>query len=436
MNSIVVVDDKENILKVLKVILTKQGYDVRIFNSARTALKQVILQRPDLIISDIKMADMSGRELFELLCSRGFQIPFIFMTAFGTIDDAVSLIKRGAVDYMTKPLDYQELNRKISRILQSSGRDVQRSLSSGKELIGSSEAMQQVYERIRNIADTSSTVLLEGESGTGKELAARAIHRSSSRKGRPFIAVNCSAYNENLLESELFGHEKGSFTNALRQRSGVFEEAEGGTLFIDEVSEISPAIQLKLLRVLQEKVFLRVGGNELLRADVRIIAATNRPLKGLVEEGVFRHDLYYRLHVIPFRLPPLRDHLEDLPELLEHFIQLICQREQLIVPSTSSSFTTILKQHSWPGNIRELENVIERILILHRPERLDAALLLQEPEFIDLREPDDERLTIISALQSSRGNKSEACRILGISRRNLYYKLERYHIQPFEYLIS
>jgi len=431
--NIVIVDDKANILKVLKVILEKKGYQIETFQKASVALKYSVRYKPDLIISDIRMEDMGGREFFYLLKSRGFSIPFVFITAFGNIEDAVSLMKEGAVDYMTKPIDYNSLKNRIDYLLRKSKAGIYESLSEDKVLIGSSVSMQAIYSRINMISDSSSTVLIAGESGTGKELVARAIHKRSRRRNHPFIAVNCSAFNENLLESELFGHEKGAFTDAIRTKSGIFEEANGGTLFLDEASELSLATQAKLLRVLQEKVFTRVGGTNLLRTDVRVIAATNKNLQDLIAAHRFRDDLYYRLNVIPFSIPPLREHTEDIPDLVEYFISRICILEGLTVPDINQSFLLAMKEHQWPGNIRELENIVERILIVHKPEVLEAKHVRGEPEFVNVSSngKQNERDQIIHALQQCNGNKSEACVQLGISRRTLYYKIERYNIEAF-----
>jgi len=494
MKRVIVVDDKENILRVLKVILEKNGCVVETFNRAGEALKHIIDQAalktpgkptspvnpagmtrtknpagmtqtanpsvlstaaPDLVISDIRMEDMDGRELFYQLRSRGIFLPFIFMTAYGSISDAVSLMKQGAVDYLTKPIDYAQLNRRIDLLLKKRTGLAGSGSSSEKILIGSSEVMQSVYSRIKTVSDTVSTILIEGESGTGKELVARAIHQASSRRSNPFVPVNCSAFNENILESELFGHEKGAFTDAVRMKRGVFEIADSGTLFLDEVSELSPATQVKLLRVMQEKVFSRVGGSKLINTDVRIIAATNKRLQELIDAGSFRMDLYYRLNVIPFYLPPLRQHPEDITELANYFAQLVCRREGLQAPLLDSSFIAALTQYPWPGNVRELENVMERMIILHKPEKLTTGHLAVESEFSQaaaargsississIREEgnaqnennvQDERRIIIRALRQCRGNKSDACRQLGISRRSLYYKLERFSILSHEY---
>jgi DNA-binding NtrC family response regulator len=441
MKRIAVVDDKENILRVLRVILQKSGWEPVVFERAADALASITASPPDLVISDIRMEGMDGRELFYELRSRGIGIPFIFMTAYGTIPDAVALMKQGAVDYLTKPLDYAQLNRRIEYLLQRGRSAAEPGLSNDKVMIGSSPAMRAIFARIKLVAETSSTVLIEGESGTGKELAARAVHAASPRRSSPFVAVNCAAFSPNILESELFGHERGAFTDAVRLKKGVFENADTGTLFLDEVSELSPATQVALLRVMQEKVFTRVGGSVQIPTDVRIIAAANRELKGLVEAGSFRKDLFYRLHVIPLRIPPLREHTEDIRELAEYFAGRISRREALPPPVLDEPFIETLSSYSWPGNIRELENVIERLIVLYRPQCLTRAHLANEPEFgFSGAEPaaaepeNDERALVISALKSCGGNKSRTCELLGISRRALYYKIERLRIEKAEYL--
>ena len=321
MATILIIDDKENILRVLKVILEKEGYRVETAAGGQQGLKLAVKLHPDIIISDIRMDDMEGTELFYLLKSRGFNIPFIFITAFASIEGAVSAIKDGAVDYLTKPLDHDYLKKCISRLLKLADPD----FPEAKYLVGSSAVMEKLYKRIEAVALSNSTVLISGESGTGKELVARAIHYRSSRKEELFTPVNCSTFSMNLLESELFGYEKGAFTGAFRQTKGFFEIADKGTLFLDEVSELAPTTQAKLLRVLQERSFNRVGGTSFVQVDVRLIAATNRDLEVLVGNGGFRNDLFYRLNVIPIKVPPLRDHLEDLPELMDYQVDRICR---------------------------------------------------------------------------------------------------------------
>lgn len=431
---ILVIDDKHNILRVLKVILEKQGYMVETFTNAAAALDRIVVKQPDIIISDIRMEGMDGSELFFSVKSKGIHVPFMFITAYGTVEDAVSLMKEGAVDYLQKPLDYKQLKERINLLVSKNTAGKQRSHSDNKVLIGSGKTMKAIFSRIETVADTNSTVLIQGESGTGKELVARAIHRWSKRRDKPFLAVNCSAFNENILESELFGHEKGAFTDAVRRKKGIFEDAEGGTLFLDEISELPPSTQVKLLRVLQEKVFSRVGGNEMLHTDVRLIAAANKRLQKLVEIGTFRRDLFYRLNVIPFNIPPLREHQEDIPELTNFFIRYICEREGIPIPDIEAEVINLLMQYEWPGNIRELENIIERITILHRPRVFSLQQLKNEPEFASLMNSQlDERAQLVEAIATFKGNKSKAAEFLGISRRSLYYKLEKFGIHSAEY---
>jgi len=436
MKNIMIIDDKENILKVLKVIIEKDGYAVEVFHSAKEAWPLIKRNPPNLIISDIRMEEMDGKELFLKLRKAGLSIPCIFMTAYGTIHDAVALMKDGAVDYMTKPLDYDQLKKRIRALLS---KDVENGSSHGlsetKYLVGSGPVMQAIYERINLIADVSSTVLITGESGTGKELIARAIHQHSKRRAGPFFAVNCSSFNENLLESELFGHEKGAFTDAVRKKNGIFEVARGGTLFLDEIAELTLATQAKLLRVLQEKVFTRLGGTTLIQTDVRVIAATNKNLEQMLEKHVFREDLYYRLHVIPFMVPPLREHPEDIRDLVVYFSHQISRREGLKLPLITDAFVRKLREYDWPGNIRELENLVERIMIMYRPSEFQVRFLQEQREFLCEKEADtmDDRSKIVETLLCCNGNKSAASRMLGVSRRNLYYKIERYAIDPTEY---
>ncbi len=433
MAKILVIDDKENILRVMKMILEQEGYSVITASGGTSGLNLALKEKPDAVISDIRLPDMNGPEIFHILNSRGLIIPFIFITAYASIKDAVTIIKKGAVDYITKPVDYAYLKRVLARLIrhsQSRGK-----INDGRYLVGSSEVMNGLYRIIGTVAESNSTVLIVGESGTGKELVARAIHSRSKRRNKQFVPVNCSALSTSLLESELFGHERGAFTGAVRQKKGLFEVAEGGTIFLDEVSEIAPEIQVKLLRVLQERAFTRVGGTKLVNVDVRVIAATNRDLEELTESGNFRKDLYYRLNVIPVKTPPLREHLSDMGELVTHFVEKICKREDVGVPDITEEFIERLKLYKWPGNVRELENLIERLLILNRPKILTASLLDDETGFNLglLRDRESERERIISALKLSKGNKTETAKILGMPRRTLYHKIEKYGIKKENY---
>ncbi len=433
MAKILVIDDKQNILRVMKMILEQDGYSVITASDGTTGLNVILKDRPDAVISDIRLPDMDGPEIFHILNSRGLIVPFIFITAYASIKDAVTVIKKGAVDYITKPVDYAYLKRVLARLIKH--RQNENSGIGDRYLVGSSEAMEALYKIIGTVAESNSTVLIIGESGTGKELVARAIHAKSKRRNKQFVPVNCSALSTSLLESELFGHERGAFTGAVRQKKGLFEIAEGGTLFLDEVSEIAPEIQVKLLRVLQERAFTRVGGTKLVNVDVRVIAATNRDLEKLTESGAFRKDLYYRLNVIPIRTPPLRERLSDMRELVAHFVEKICRREEIDVPSVTDEFVERLKLYKWPGNVRELENLIERLIILNRPRVLNTSLLENESGFNVrlLRGSESERERIIGALKLCKGNKTETAKILGMPRRTLYHKIEKYEIKKEDY---
>jgi len=435
MTKILIIDDKENILRVLRMILEKENYEVITTDKGSDGLNKAFSIHPDIIISDIKIDGFEGPELFHILNARGLNIPFIFITAYGSIKDAVSYIKEGAVDYITKPIDYPYLKRTIARLLKS--REKMSIFGSGRYLVGSSAIMKKLYQRINTVASTTATVLISGESGTGKELVAKAIHARSSRKNMPFIPVNCSTISTSLLESELFGYEKGSFTGALKQKKGLFETADMGTIFLDEISEIDPSIQVKLLRVLQEQHFTRVGGTDLVTVNVRILAATNKNLNESIKNGSFREDLYYRLNVIPIHILPLREHMEDIPELVSYFIQRICEREQLAVPEIEDGFIERLQIYQWPGNTRELENLVERILILNNPSVLEAKYLDSESFFNenDFRHKTSERDRIIKALRLCKGNKTETAKVLGIPRRTLYHKIHRYSIEKEDYQI-
>ena len=433
MAKLLVVDDKANIRKVLKIILEKEGHTVETASSAREGLRKALAQDLDVIICDIRMEDMDGNELFHLLRSRGRNIPFIFITAFATVRGAVSAIKDGAVEYLTKPLDYGLLKKTIVALIDQQSQPAP--VDKDAVLVGTSPAMTALAERIRTVGGSSSTVLISGESGSGKELVARQIHSLSARKDKPFVPVNCSALSMSLLESELFGYERGAFTGAETQKKGIFEFADGGSLFLDEVSEIDPAIQVKLLRVLQERCFTRVGGNRPVKVDVRLIAATNRRLEELIDRGQFRRDFYYRLNVIPIRVPALREHLQDLPELVGYFCVQIGTRERLPRPSVSPGFIERLSSYPWPGNVRELENLIERILVLYRPKRLEAHYIDVEltPGGPSGSHKRSERDRIVSALRLTQGNKTEAAKVLDLPRRTLYNKIEKFGIQKEEY---
>ena len=430
---ILLIDDKPNILKVMGAVLRKEGWEIETAEDGRAGLAKALQSRPDIVVSDIQMEGLTGVELFHALSSRGYGIPFIFITAYASVPEAVASIREGAVDYLTKPVDYEVLKGLIRRILSEAKGKRRAEVSEDRFLVGSGKAMSALYKRLDAVAESSASVLIQGENGTGKELVARAVHRKSRFREGPFVPVNCATFNVNLLESELFGYEAGAFTGAEKRKAGFFEIASGGTLFLDEISELSADLQVKLLRVLQEKAFTRVGGTELVRADFRLIAATNRDIEVQVEEGKFRRDLYYRLNVVPLTVPPLRERFEDLGELVTHFAERVCERECLDVPATGPEFLDLLRAHSWPGNVRELENLVERILVLYRPRRFEPEQLVAEVPRLFARKEDDERKAIVEALRLCRGNKTEAARILDMPRRTLYHKLAKLAISENEF---
>lgn len=425
---ILIVDDKKNILTVLEAFLSQHGYHIITAQGGREGYRQAVLQKPDLILCDIRMDDLDGLQLAGMLRSQGIEVPFIFITAFATVQGAVDAMKTGAFDYLTKPLDYERLGIVIRQALSKPKINVDHT----NKIIGSSPAMQKVFRKIAAVSTSNVNVLITGESGTGKELITRAIHERSRRSSQPFVPVHCAAFSSTLLESELFGFEKGAFTGADERKSGFFELADGGTLFLDEISEIPLEVQVKLLRVLQEREFTRVGGINYIRIDVRLIAASNRDLGQLVENGRFREDLFYRLNVIPIHVPALRERSADIPALISDILKRTCEREALSTPQIDAEAITILQGYSWPGNVRELQNCIERLVVLSRPERINVEMVEEEIQMMVadrggiIRSSHDEQESIVKALRRTNGNKSDAAKILGLSRRTLYYKLGKY----------
>jgi len=453
MDTILVVDDEKNYLLVMETLLTGAGYEVLTVDSGEEALEQIRRNDLDLIITDMKMPRMSGIELMEQLKQVYSDLPVIMMTAYGTVEKAVEAMKKGAFDYILKPFKNEELLLTIRKALElrhllTENRRLKQDLEQRyrfENIVGNSKAMQSIFAMVEKVAQTRATVLLSGESGTGKELIARAIHHRSPRNNGPFISVNCGALTETLLESELFGHEKGSFTHALAMRKGRFELAEAGTLFLDEVAEMSPALQVKLLRVLQEMEFERVGGSKTIRADVRVVAASNRELKTEVEAGNFREDLFYRLNVVHMEMPPLRQRSEDIPLLVTHFMQKYAGANNKEGVRLEPEVMKILLRYHWPGNVRELENVIERAVILCSNNTITAEDLpanvaeAPETEFnIDLLVPSHiplpealekiEEMMIRRALNQSGYVQVRAAELLGITKSLLQYKLKKYQI--------
>lgn len=434
MGKILIVDDKINITKVLKAILEEENYEVEYANDVFKAVEKAELFKPDLIISDIKMPQMDGLEFYKEIIKQDIKAKFIFMTAFGSIPLAVKAIKMGASEFLTKPLDYNELKIKIANLIgKAESKSLEINRENYSEIIGESDKLQKLIEQIDMAADYSSTVLIQGESGTGKELVAKALHNNSSRADKNFVAVNCAALSPNIIESELFGHREGSFTGAIRDKKGKFEIADGGSILLDEVTEIDLNTQSKLLRVLQEKEFERVGENKSIKVDLRVIATTNRDIKKMLDENKFRSDLYYRLNVIPIYVPPLRERKEDLKLLSKHFIDKISQREGINPKTISKKALKLLKQYDWPGNIRELENFCERLMITVKGRKITVMDIPQEIKN-NIEQHSQNILTekekILLALQKSDGNKTKAAEILGISRKTLYNWIKKYQNDP------
>ncbi|MGM0549066.1 MAG: sigma-54-dependent transcriptional regulator [Bacillota bacterium] len=433
MKKILIVDDKKNICRVLTAILAAENYLVDSANDPLKAVEKAKKFKPDLIISDIKMPGLNGLEFYQLLLQNNLDLKLIFMTAFGSIPMAVEAIKMGASEFLTKPIDYEELKLKIRNLLFEHQSNIASHYTEKyPKIIGQSQAIIDLIEKIDLAADYSSTVLIQGESGTGKELVAQALHYHSQRATEKFVAVNCAALGRNLIESELFGHRKGAFTGAISDKKGKFEIADGGSILLDEISEIDLDIQAKLLRVLQEKEFEKVGENRTIKSDVRVIATTNQNLAEMVKNNKFREDLYYRLNVIPIFMPPLRARKEDIKLLVDFFIDKICEKEKIVKKTISQEAIDVLKQHNWPGNVRELEHVIERLIITNRSEKISALAVYNELPKSKLEAAKSgltEKEKLIEALRIAKGNKTEAAKILAISRRTLYNWLQKYGLE-------
>ena len=448
--SILVVDDEASQREVLSGYLRKKKHVVFTASGVTEAITTFAQHGIDLILTDLKMPAFSGIDLLTKVRVLHPDIAVVVMTAFGTIEGAVDALQKGAFSYLTKPINLDELDVLIGRIaernqLVSENRILKEQLAdkfSFKEVVSRSNAMDRVLQMAARVAQSDAAVLVRGESGTGKELIARTIHFSSNRKARPFVAVNCAALNANLLESELFGHEKGAFTGADRQRRGRFEMAEGGTLFLDEIGDIAPATQVRLLRVLQEKEFERVGGNETLRTDVRIIAATNRNLEKAIADGSFREDLYYRLNVVSIEIPPLRQRREDVGMLLDHYLQHFARQQKRPALSFSKEARDILLRYDYPGNVRELENIVLRAVVLSHHELItteDLPSSLREApaesasargagKSLEEQVENLEKDLVFESLRVSSNNQSKAAALLGLSERNLRYRLKKWNV--------
>src|SRR5690349_632186 len=439
---ILVVDDEEKLRRVIELQLSTAGFEVDKAASAEEALK--LVERADLVLTDLKLPGMDGLELLAAIRRQNTHAPVVVMTAFGTIEVAVEAMKAGAVDFLLKPFSLDHLMAVIHKALEVRAlRDENRQLREelGKRyqfdnIIGRSPAMQEIFATIERVAPTRATVLLAGESGVGKDLIARAIHFHSPRRDRPFVKINCTALPENLMESELFGYEKGAFTGANTTKPGKFEQADTGTVFLDEIGDVPPSIQVKLLRILQEREFERLGSNKTRHIDVRVIAATNQDLRAALEQGTFREDLYYRLNVVPISIIPLRERKQDIPFLAGHFLHKLAPDSDSKVESITDAALEKLLAYHWPGNVRELENVIERSLVMVSGTELDASDIKLEsaprprpqsgdahflPEGVTLDEYEQE--IIREALKRADGNKSQAARLLGLTRNALRYRL-------------
>jgi DNA-binding NtrC family response regulator len=448
MARILVVDDTEMMRDSLAAILVRDGHEVIAAGDAATGLSRLSAggTRVDLVITDLKMPKMTGIEFLAEVKKLRPDLPVVLMTAFATVQTAVEAMKLGAYDYIQKPFDGEEIRLLVDRTLEHNRlirenaalRSMTESLAP-KALIGDSVLMQSIKATIEQVARSNATVLVRGESGTGKEVVARTIHASSPRKDRPFLAVNCAALSENLLESELFGHEKGAFTGADRLRRGRFELADGGTLLLDEISEIAPALQAKLLRVLQESTFERVGSSMSINVDVRVIATSNRDLEMEVEEGRFRQDLFYRLNVVPIELPPLRQRPDDIGDLARHFLSMVSKKDRTPFRHIEQDAVRLLQKYSWPGNVRELQNIMERAMVLETdPAVIRAATI--EPWLKTRLGPtegsaaslagkplaDIEKEVILSTLQQFKGHRIKTAGALGIGVRTLGMKLKKW----------
>jgi two-component system, NtrC family, response regulator AtoC len=452
--SILVVEDDEGLQNLLRRLLSEEGHRVTVVGSGQEAIRVAQEHPIHVLMTDLKLPDIDGLAVLERILQIDSKVIGIVMTGYGSIDCAVKAMKAGAFDFLTKPFDNEALASTVKRALEAYRR-CKSTLSSRKsvsdqyrleQFVGTSEPIRRMLEFVAKVADRSSTVLIQGESGTGKELVARMLHFNSVRKDRPLIPVNCGAIPENLLESELFGHEKGAFTGAAQTRIGRFESAHGGTIFLDEIGELSLGLQVKLLRVLQERSFERVGGTKTINVDVRVVAATNQDLEQAVQQKRFREDLYYRLNVIPVTIPPLRERRSDIPQLVNHFLAKLNRDKQIAPANCSPDAMARLMEYHWPGNIRELENMIERLAVLSHsgtidvsdlPDRIrrpSAAVEQTTPHFIGFgdqgvnlsREIDQlENRLIVDALRQANGITSKAAQLLHVNRTTLIEKMKR-----------
>ncbi|MGA2192092.1 MAG: sigma-54 dependent transcriptional regulator [Nitrospirota bacterium] len=453
---ILVVDDEPGMRSLLSKVLTKEGYFVSAMEKGEDALDSLTAEEYDLAILDIEMPGMNGIELLGRIKQKDVSLSVIMITAYGSLQSAVEAMRRGAYDYLTKPFEMEEIKLVVEKALERErlireNRALHRELEEQYRftgILGKSPKMEEVYELVSRVAVTNASVLIQGESGTGKELVARSIHYNSRRKGKPLVILNCAALAEGVLESELFGHEKGAFTGAIKRKSGRFELAHEGTLFLDEIGEIPIATQLKLLRVLQEHEFERVGGEKTIKVDVRIIAATNKDLMTAVKEGRFREDLYYRLNVVTINIPPLRERKGDIPDLANFFLSKFLAETGKRIEGIEPAAMEMLVRYDWPGNVRELENIIERAIVLEKGELVTSSSLPLSLRFDEgagetVRIPEGpgtltdileelERQLIVKALKEKNGSQTAAAAALGLKRSTFRYKLEKYGLVSAE----
>ncbi|MFZ1983546.1 MAG: sigma-54 dependent transcriptional regulator [Desulfatitalea sp.] len=442
---ILFVDDDQQILDVVSTYLTRNGYAVDAVSNGLLALEKIKQKEYAAIFTDLIMPEISGLDLLKSVKEASPTTEVIIVTGYGTIESAIEALKRGSYDYLQKPINFERLKILIDRIIEKKNLQLENFLFKRRlkdrynfdQLIGKSGKMQQIYEVIDRISSGSPTILIRGESGTGKELVANVIHQNSVRKNRPFIPVNCGAITEGLLESELFGHIKGSFTGAVKDTMGLFKAANGGTIFLDEIAEVQPSLQVKLLRALQERKIRPVGDTRETEVDVRVIAATNKNLEEAIRNKSFREDLYYRLNVISMHMPSLREIKEDIPHLVNHFIKKFSNDSHRVVTRITPEAMDLLIKYDWPGNVRQLENVIERAFALGIDDAIHAEDLPPELRSMNQQSPigednfnliDNERVLITRALQQTKGNKAEAAKLLGINLTTVYRKMEKYRI--------
>lgn len=438
---VLIVDDEANALRVLSAILADDGYHVLISEDVDKAIDLICRDRVDAVITDLKMPGRDGMDFFEYALEYHPDIPIIFLTAYGSVESAVSAMTRGAFYYFVKPPDYHKLKGILCRAVEQ--RRMKQEIASLKmklmneaypqRLIGHSPQMRRIFDTIESIRDSASSVLIHGETGTGKELIARALHTSGSRRNMPFVAVNCAAIPKELIEAELFGYEKGAFTGAYARKSGKFEEAAEGIIFLDEIGEMELSLQAKLLRILQEREVERLGSSRKIKVNFRLISSTNRDLRKAVAEGLFREDLLYRINVIDIKVPPLRDRKEDIPLLVSAFVDEFCVREKKTL-SVTGDVVSAFREHSWPGNVRQLRNVIERLVVLAHdsvitPHDLSEEFSLPRKQKVTQHAvirtlKDMEMQALQDALHACNGNKSKACKVLGISRKAFYKRLK------------